>query len=248
MGCKSRPRIGMENQDIERKALDEDTLIELAKQDREAFGKLYELHIDRIYNYVYYRVGNSHDAEDLTARVFFRAIQHIGNYQNQGVPFSAWLYRIARNMLANWYRDNSKRQMISLDSIGQQQAVDNPEYTTELREDRDALLAGISRLPPDRQELLILKYVERMSNAEIGQIMERSEGAIKSLYHRTMLSLRDDLLETARRERTVRRDKADQEKKSEWVALSDTQGMNKGNGSQQSGRPYVRGSVNDEER
>ena len=238
----------MENRDIEPEALDENTLIEQAKQDREAFGRLYELHVDRIYNYVYYRVHNSHDAEDLTARVFFRAIQHIHNYQDQGVPFSAWLYRIARNMLANWYRDNSKRQLISLDSVGQQQAVDSPEFATELREDRDALLAGILRLPPDRQELLILKYVERMSNAEIGQIMERSEGAIKSLYHRTMLSLRDDLLETARRERVERRDKAKQEKKGQWIPLSETQKMNRGNGRRESGRPQVDRSVKDEER
>ena len=226
----------MENQDLEREAPDENALIEQAKQDREAFGKLYELHIDRIYNYVYYRVGNSHDAEDLTARVFFRAIQHIHNYQNQGVPFSAWLYRIARNMLANWYRDNSKRQMISLDSIGQQQAVDDPEFATELQEDREALLAGISRLPPDRQELLILKYVERMSNAEIGQIMQRSEGAIKSLYHRTMLSLRDDLVETARREKTLRRDRAKQPGKSDWIAPSDKRGVSRGNGRRYGGR------------
>lgn len=220
----------MENQDLEREALDESALIEQAKQDREAFGMLYELHIDRIYNYIYYRVGNSHDAEDLTARVFFRAIQHIHNYQDQGVPFSAWLYRIARNMLANWYRDNSKRQMISLDSVRQQHAVDDPEFATELQEDREALLAGILRLPSDRQELLILKYVERMSNAEIGRIMERSEGAIKSLYHRTMLSLRDDLLETARRERTLRREKSKHPVKSEWIAPSDKRGLSRGNG------------------
>lgn len=227
----------MEKQDLERETLDESRLIERAKQDREAFGKLYELHIDRIYNYVYYRVGNSHDAEDLTARVFFRAIQHIHNYQDQGVPFSAWLYRIARNMLANWYRDNSKRQMISLDSIGQQQIVDSPEFATELQEDRVALLAAILRLPADRQELLILKYVEHLPNAEIGQIMERSEGAIKSLYHRTMLSLRDDLLETERQETAVRRDKATQQREGHWIALSKAQEVNNGNGSQHRGRP-----------
>jgi RNA polymerase sigma-70 factor (ECF subfamily) len=227
----------MEKLDLDRETLDESRLVEQAKQDREAFGKLYELHIDRIYNYVYYRVGNSHDAEDLTARVFFRAIQHIHNYQDQGVPFSAWLYRIARNMLANWYRDNNKRQMISLDSIGQQHFVDSPEFATELQEDRVALLAAILRLPADRQELLILKYVEHLPNAEIGLIMERSEGAIKSLYHRTMLSLRDDLLETARRETAVRRDNATQQREGHWIVLSETQEVNNGNGSQRRGRP-----------
>jgi RNA polymerase sigma-70 factor (ECF subfamily) len=238
----------MEIQDLEREPLDENALIEKAKQDRKAFGKLYELHIDRIYNYVYYRVGNSHDAEDLTARVFFRAIQHIHNYQEQGVPFSAWLYRIARNMLANWYRDNSKRQMISLDSIRQQHAVDDPESTTEIQEDRDALLAGILRLPPDRQELLILKYVERMSNAEIGQIMRRSEGAIKSLYHRTMLSLRDDLMETARREKTLRREKAMQPGRRDWISASGAHGVSKGFGRRYGGLSRTPGTVKDEEK
>ena len=71
---------------------DERLLIEQAKVDKQAFGKLYELHVDRIYNYIYYRTGNIGDAEDLTARVFFRAIRHIGNYEDRGVPFSAWLY------------------------------------------------------------------------------------------------------------------------------------------------------------
>ncbi len=184
------------------KKIDERLLIEQAKHDKEAFGELYALYVDKIYSYVYYRTGNNQDAEDLTARVFFRAIQHIGNYKDQGVPFSAWLYRIAHNLLANWYRDQSRRQMVSLDSIAQWQVEDSPELATELLEDQEALLAAIQRLPADRQELLILKYVDRMPNANIGEIMGRSEGAIKSLYHRTLLSLRDDLMETARRKKS----------------------------------------------
>lgn len=188
---------GSENRDI-----DEKLLVQQAKQDKEAFGKLYSRYVDKIYSYVYYRTGNSQDAEDLTARVFFRAIQHIENYEDQGVPFSAWLYRIAHNLLANWYRDQSRRQMLSLDSIAQWHVEDSPEVATELLEDREALLEAIRRLPSDRQELLILKYVERMSNADIGDIMGRSEGAVKSLYHRTLLSLRDDLIETARQRRS----------------------------------------------
>lgn len=182
--------------------IDEQLLVERAKEDKEAFGELYTLYVDKIYSYVYYRTGNNQDAEDLTARVFFRAIKHIGNYQNQGVPFSAWLYRIAHNLLANWYRDQSRRQMVSLDSIAQWHVEDSPELASELLEDQEALLAAIQRLPADRQELLILKYVDRMPNADIGEIMGRSEGAIKSLYHRTLLSLRDDLIETARRKKS----------------------------------------------
>lgn len=173
--------------------MDESALIERAKTDQEAFGQLYELYYDRIYNYVYYRTGNAADAEDLTAKIFMRAMQHIERYVDRGVPFSAWLYRIAHNLVANWHRDNARRQFISIDDVAQWRfAEDGPEFATQLMEDKEALLAAIRRLPADRQELLILKFVERLPNAEIGEIMGRSEGAVKSLYHRTLLALRED--------------------------------------------------------
>jgi len=162
--------------------------------DSEAFGTLYARYVDRIYNYVYYRTGNVHDAEDLTARVFQRAMKHIHNYTDRGVPFSAWLYRIAHNLVANWHRDHSRRQEIPLaDAPILKARSDHPEVTMVRTEDQEGLLRLIRRLPPDRQQLLILKFVEGFSNAEIGQIMGRSEGAVKSLYHRTLLSLRDQV-------------------------------------------------------
>jgi RNA polymerase sigma-70 factor (ECF subfamily) len=172
---------------------EETALIDQARSDKDAFGELYARYHDKIYNYIYYRTGNADDAEDLTAKVFMRAMQHIGNYEDKGVPFSAWLYRIAHNLVANWHRDNSRRQILSLDDIAQWRvAEDSPEFTAQLMEDKAMLLASIRRLPADRQELLTLKFVENLSNAEIGDIMGRSEGAIKSLYHRTLLALRDD--------------------------------------------------------
>jgi len=173
---------------------DEDALVERAKTDPAAFGVLYESYVNRIYNYIYYRVGNKHDAEDLTARTFHRALDHIENYVNQGAPFSAWLYRIAHNLVANWHRDQSRRKIISLEDIKLRiQRRDGPDEMAELGEEKDQLLVAIRRLPHDRQQLLILKFVEGMSNAEIGQVMSRSEGAIKSLYHRTLLALRETL-------------------------------------------------------
>ncbi|MCA9949254.1 MAG: sigma-70 family RNA polymerase sigma factor [Anaerolineales bacterium] len=176
---------------------DESALIERAKTDNDAFGLLYERYVDRIYNYVYYRTGNSADAEDLTARIFERAMKHIGNYRDQGVPFSAWLYRIAHNLVANWHRDRSRRKMISIDDVGQWVIDDHgPELSAQLMEDKAALITAIRRLPMDRQELLRLKFVDRLSNAEIGVILDRSEGAIKSLYHRTLLALREDMVGT----------------------------------------------------
>lgn len=174
--------------------LEETELIERAKSDPEAFGELYERYHKRIYNYVYYRTGNAADAEDLTARIFVRAMDHIGTYEDKGLPFSAWLYRIAHNLVANFHRDRSRRRIIALDDIAQWQvSEEDPEFAAQLTEDRALLLDAIQRLPADRQELLVLKFVDRLPNAEIGEVMGRSEGAIKSLYHRTLLTLREEL-------------------------------------------------------
>lgn len=175
--------------------LSDEQVLSLASQgDREAFGQLYERYVGRIYNYIYYRTGSSFDAEDLTERVFFRALRHIRNYTDRGLPFSAWLYRIAHNLVANWHRDNSRRKEVPLDD-GLMSPYHGELPETELlhSEERERLLSVIRCLPADRQQLLILKFVEHMSNAEIAEIMGRTEGAVKSLYHRTLLSLRDDL-------------------------------------------------------
>jgi RNA polymerase sigma-70 factor (ECF subfamily) len=176
--------------------IDEDQLIQQAKTDPDAFGQLYELHVEKIYNYIYYRIGNREDAEDLTARVFYRALNHIPHYKNKGVPFAAWLYRIAHNLVANWYRDQKRRPTVALDSLNLQgNSRENPHRVAELTNEHEILLAAIQKLPPQRQELLTFKYVERMSNAEIGKMMGRSEGAIKSLYHRTLVALKELLAE-----------------------------------------------------
>jgi len=173
---------------------EEIVLISAVQGDPEAFGLLYERYVSRIYNYIYYRTGSIYDAEDLTERVFFRALRHIGRYNNRGLPFSAWLYRIAHNLVANWHRDNSRRKEIPLEeSLLASQHSSHPEHELLRIEEQERLLRVIRRLPPDRQQLLILKFVDHLSNAEIGQIMGRSEGAVKSLYHRTLLALRDDL-------------------------------------------------------
>jgi RNA polymerase sigma-70 factor (ECF subfamily) len=176
---------------------DESGLVERAKTDPEAFGILYERYVNRVYSYIYYRVGNHHDAEDLTARTFHRALDHIDHYVQRGAPFSAWLYRIAHNLVANWHRDHSRRKVVSLEDVNLSPPLrEGPQYLAEQREEEDELLAAVRRLPADRQQLLILKFVEEMSNTQIGTVMGRSEGAIKSLYHRTLLSLRE-MLEAA---------------------------------------------------
>lgn len=170
---------------------EDEVLNNAIRGDLDAFSELYRRNVGRIYNYVYYRTGSSFDAEDLTSKVFQRALIHIHTYEDKGIPFSAWLYRIAHNLVANWHRDNSRNKEVSIED---QQYLhhpdDHPEFTLVQNQDSDVLLKAIRKLPAERQQLVILKFVDRLSNAEIGEIMNKSEGAVKSLYHRTLISLR----------------------------------------------------------
>ena len=179
-------------------SLSDSELVALAKRDDAAFGTLYERYLQKMYSYIYYRTGNHQDAEDLSARAFQRAFTHIGSYEERGLPFRAWLYRIAHNLVANWHRDKSKRTIITLDDYTthgiQHDAL--PEQLAAASDELAQLMAAVRRLPEDRQQLLLLKFLEQLPNAEIGRIMGRSEGAIKSLYHRTLLALREDLQAT----------------------------------------------------
>lgn len=172
----------------------DDALILQAQQDLAAFGALYERYVQRVYSYVYTRTGSTPDAEDITERVFLQAMSHLRGYQSRGAPFSAWLFRIAHNLVANWHRDNSRHQHVKLDG------ADLPahrEPAFDLLEELAAIRRALTTLPAERQRLIVLKFVEELPNAEIGRIMGRSEGAIKSLIHRTLESLRRTLGEFA---------------------------------------------------
>jgi RNA polymerase sigma-70 factor (ECF subfamily) len=174
--------------------VDENRLVELARSDPEAFGELYQRNVDRIYTYVFYRVGSAADAEDLTARTFYQALGGIHHYVDQGVPFLAWLYRIAHNLVANHHRNRARWKESSLEPLELQgKATERPEHTVESSERRRALMSAIRRQPEERQRLLILKFSERLSNEEIGRLMGRTESSIKSLYFRTLRALRADL-------------------------------------------------------
>lgn len=172
----------------------EAVLIERAKTDPDAFSVLYERYVDRIYAYVYYRTGDQYDAEDLTARVFYRALAHLPDYNQTGAPFAAWLYRIAHNLVANWHRDKTRHPELPLDLWLHAPGSDGaPHAHAERAEAETKLLEAIRALPGDRQQLLLLKFIDGLSNLEIGRILGKSEGAIKSLYHRTLLGLRAEM-------------------------------------------------------
>jgi RNA polymerase sigma-70 factor, ECF subfamily len=173
---------------------DENAVFLACHGNADAFSYLYAQNVTRIYNYIFYRIGSSADAEDITSRVFYRAFGHINSYIEKGVPFSAWLYRIAHNLIANWHRDNTRRKEVPLeDHLDIPHPTDHPERSLEKNQEMELLLKGVRRISADRQQLILLKYLDNLSNAEIATIMGRSEGAIKSLYHRALLALREEM-------------------------------------------------------
>lgn len=172
----------------------EAALVARARTEPEAFGQLYELYVDRVYSYVYHRVGNVQDAEDLTARTFYRALEKLDTYEDRGLPFSAWLFRIAHNLVANWHRDHSRRQVFSLEKLWWRSHDETrPDLAVEAKIEHEELWEAINRLPEERRNLLLYKLNTTLSNLEIGELMNKSEAAIKSLYFRTLSALRKDL-------------------------------------------------------
>ncbi len=167
----------------------ETEIIARAGHDPAAFGELYRRYVDRVYAYIYHRVGSVNEAEDLTARTFQRALVAIGSYVDYGAPFSAWLYRIAHNLVANWHRDESRRTTVPLEGLAAMSAA-GPDLAQD--EASRAVAAAVRALDADRQALLVMK-VQGLSNAEIAVALGRTEAAVKSLYHRTLRDLRDRL-------------------------------------------------------
>ena len=156
-----------------------------------AFSDLYRAHVRDVYSYSYYRCGNHHDAEDLTEQTFLNAYRHFERAQREsnGRPLRPWLIRIAHNLAANYFRDRSRRPQTNLEDAG---VLAAPHETADLVEGRDELqhvLAGVSRLPDDRREALIMRFALGMDNKEIAGAMGKTEGATKVLLHRAIRQL-----------------------------------------------------------
>jgi RNA polymerase sigma-70 factor (ECF subfamily) len=164
----------------------------------EQFSALYRAHLRDVYSYSYYRVGNHHDAEDLTEQTFLQAYRHFERalHESDGRPLRPWLIRIAHNLAANYYRDRSRRPQTALEDAGELSAAHTTERIVEDREDLTRILACVQELPDDRREALIMRFALGMDNQEIARALGRSDGATKVLIHRAIRQL-EGLVETA---------------------------------------------------
>jgi RNA polymerase sigma-70 factor (ECF subfamily) len=171
---------------------DEAAMVAAAQRDPRDFGPLYELYVDRIYRYAYRRVGTHHEAEDITAQTFQQALQALPNYQWRGLPFGAWLFRIAGNIINRRGRTSGREVAVEDVTVfsGYEPTDDDPADHVWRTEQAGEISDLIKRLPPDQQRVLVLKFSHGLKNREIGDLMGRSEGAIKQLVHRALVTLR----------------------------------------------------------
>jgi RNA polymerase sigma-70 factor (ECF subfamily) len=161
-----------------------------AKLDAD-FSELYRAHLRDVYSYSYYRVGNHHDAEDLTEQTFLQAYRHFERAQREsrGRPLRPWLIRIAHNLAANYYRDRSRKPQTALDDAGPLAATHTTETLVEHRDDLARILECVEELPDDRREALIMRFALGMDNREIARALGRTDGATKVLLHRAIRQL-----------------------------------------------------------
>jgi RNA polymerase sigma-70 factor (ECF subfamily) len=155
------------------------------------FAALYRAHLRDVYSYAYYRVGNHHDAEDLTTQTFLQAYRHFERAQREsdGRPLRPWLIRIAHNLAANLYRDRSRKPQTHIDDTTVLPAAHTTEDLVEGRDELARILAGVTQLPDDRREALIMRFALGMDNREIARALGRSDGATKVLLHRAIRQL-----------------------------------------------------------
>jgi len=168
---------------------DEQDLVRRAQDyDPAAFGEIYERYFNGVYKYIYYRVGDQVMAEDIAMDVFAKAMESIDGFAFRGVPFSAWLYRIASNLVVDHFRRQPTQATVSLE----EKLVADVAQSSQLLEQEFSHLAlrqALAELTDDQQQVVILKFVDGLSNLEVAQVLGKTEGAVKSLQHRALASL-----------------------------------------------------------
>ncbi len=174
---------------------DEQRLVLRAQRDPEAFGELYDMHFDRIYAYIHRKIGDRQVAEDLTADTFLKALAHIQHYRYTGQPFAAWLYRIAANVVIDYYRVH--RPTVQLDEgLSAAGVGPEPEEAALALDDRQAVSRALQALSPDQQDVVLMRFAGDMKLKDIAAAMGKTEGAVKALLFRALNTLRRKLSES----------------------------------------------------
>lgn len=169
---------------------DETRLVKQAQAGEEtAFVALYQQNQGAVYTYIYYRVGNQMTAEDLTAEVFVRLVDKIHRFKPGKRPILAWLYTIAGNLVTDHYRRNGRATILPLNDEIRSNGH-SPSYSVQKEQEHQRLVAAMRQLTEEQRQVVLLKFVERRSNAETGAILGKTEGAVKALQHRALAALR----------------------------------------------------------
>jgi len=185
------------HQDATHEQLDVDVLVQKAKAgDAEAFGRLYDMHVERVYRHIYYRINNVADTEDLTQQVFLKAWRAIPRYKKTTSPFIAWLMTISHNLVIDFYR--AKKDKVRLpDGVVAEDPKSSPEVMAQAHFDQEKLRMAISQLHGDQQRAVLMRFIEGFSFAETADSLGKTEGATRVILHRALKKLRD-ILEAGR--------------------------------------------------
>ena len=171
---------------------DEESLVRRAQhRDQEAFAQLYEEHFDKIYRYVTFKIGNETEAEDMTQQVFLNALKSISSFKWKGIPFSAWLFRIAHNQVVD-YLKSKKRTAVPLDE-SLVSNDNNPQLIVEQKLDIEQVLAATKQLTEAQREVISLRFAGELPIAQVAKTMGKSQGAVKALQHSAIVALRKAL-------------------------------------------------------
>jgi RNA polymerase sigma-70 factor (ECF subfamily) len=161
-----------------------------ARAERAAFATLYRRYLDRVYGYCFYQLGDHHDAEDATERTFMAALRGLDRFEDRGSTFRAWLFRIARNTVANAHRSRRRRRTEPLpDSFERPAPNADPANLVALADELHAVRHAIAEMPDDRRQVIVLRFVDGLSTAEVAEVLDRSPGAVRVLLHRALRDL-----------------------------------------------------------
>ena len=169
---------------------DEDRLVQQAIDgDSQAFGRLYDMYIDRVYRHIFYRIGNTSDTEDLTQQVFIKAWQAISRFKKMSSPFLAWLMTISNHLVIDFYRAHKETVLLEEDFIVDKSSP-GPECAVETSWAKAEVHKAIRQLPPEQQQVVMLRYIEGFSGRDTAAAMDKSEEAIRVMLYRALKRLR----------------------------------------------------------